>query len=53
MKNDKDAEDFVRLLYREELISLDEFNILKNKLVALRAGELVPNKELLLRAVHS
>jgi 5-methylcytosine-specific restriction endonuclease McrA len=53
MKNDKDADDFIRLLYREELITLAEFNSLKNKLVALRGGELAPNIESLQRAIYS
>jgi len=53
MKNDKDADDFIRLLYREELITLVEFNSLKSKLVALRDGELAPSLESLQRAIYS
>jgi len=53
MKNDKDADDFIRLLYREELITLVEFNALKNKLLALRNGELAPDPESLQRAIYS
>lgn len=53
MKNDKDADEFIRILYREELISLVEFNTLKNKLAALKAGELMPNMELLKSAIYS
>jgi len=53
MKNDKNAEDFIRLLYREELITLDEFNSLKQKLLALQAGNLAPSMESLLGAVYS
>lgn len=53
MKNDKDADDFIRFLYREELITLVEFNSLKSKLVALRDGELAPSLETLKRAIYS
>lgn len=53
MKNDKDAEEFARLLYRAELITLDEFNFLKRKISALRNGELVPNEESVKHAIYS
>lgn len=53
MKNDKDADNFIRLLYREELITLVEFNSLKSKLLALRNGELAPSIESLQRAIYS
>ena len=42
MKNDKTVDEFIRLLFREELISLTEFNELKEKLKALKAGQLKP-----------
>ncbi len=38
MKNNKAAEEFVRILYKEEIISLQEFNALKHKLTDLQAG---------------
>lgn len=53
MKNDKDVENFVRLLYREEFITLEEFNSLKLKISALRNGELVPNIESVKHAIYS
>lgn len=53
MKNDKPAEEFIRILYKEEIISLSEFQELKEKLASLQAGELKPNMELVRAAIHS
>ena len=53
MKNDKPADEFIRTLYKEEIISLSEFQELKEKLTKLQAGELKPNMELVRAAIHS
>jgi len=53
MKNDKPADEFIRILYKEEIISLSEFQELKEKLASLQAGELKPNMELVRAAIHS
>jgi hypothetical protein len=51
MKNNKDVGDFVRELYKKEILSLAEFNALKEKIIKLQAGELVPNDETVRRAI--
>ena len=43
MKNNKSVEDFTRELYQEDLISLDEFKKLKEKIIKLKSGQLIPN----------
>jgi hypothetical protein len=53
MKNDKDVEEFVRELYKEELISLNEFKELKQKIEKLKIGELKPNLELIKKEICS
>lgn len=53
MKSDKSAGEFIRLLYKDELISLDEFNDLKNKLSELQSGNLAPSKEAVIEAIRS
>jgi len=50
MKNDKPVEEFVRSLYKEEIISLSEFRELKEKVAKLQAGELKPNLDVVLTA---
>ena len=43
MKSDKPVNDFIRELYKDELISLIEFNELKQKIKDLASGKLIPN----------
>jgi len=45
MKREMDVQDFARHLFREEIISLDEFNELKEKISKLMRGELVPSEK--------
>ncbi len=51
MKNDMDVGDFARHLFKGGLLSLDEFNELKKKIVNLQKGKLVLNEESVLRAI--
>ncbi len=51
IKNDLDVDDFRRVLLREDLVSLEEFKNLKDKIVKLQEGELRPSKEAILQAV--
>jgi hypothetical protein len=51
MKNDMDVNDFARVLLKEDLLSLDEFNELKKKIKDLQKGNLVLNKETVLRVI--
>lgn len=44
LKNDRDALDFARFLYREELISAEEFSKLREKIQKLQEGALVPSE---------
>ncbi|MBT5230342.1 MAG: hypothetical protein HOM11_08690 [Methylococcales bacterium] len=53
MKNDKPASEFIRSLYKDELISLLEFKKLKDRLIKLKAGELKPDLELINSAIYS
>ena len=53
MKNDKPAEEFIRILYKTELISLQEFNALKERITNLQAGILKPDLELVRAAIYS
>lgn len=53
MKNDKPAGEFIRSLYKEEIISLSEFQELKDKIVKLQAGELKPDVKLVRAEIHS
>lgn len=53
MKNNKAVNDFIRQLYKEDMISLIEFDILKKKIEALQKGMLVPNKQSVREAVES
>tara|TARA_R110002074_G_scaffold35881_2_gene97729 strand:- start:1117 stop:1812 length:696 start_codon:yes stop_codon:yes gene_type:complete len=53
MKNDKPADEFIRSLYKDEIVSLSEFQELKEKVAKLQAGELQPNIELVRAAIHS
>ena len=53
MKNDKSADEFIRSLYKEEIISLSEFQGLKEKIKKLQSGELKPNVELVRAAIQS
>jgi len=51
MKHDMDVDDFARHLFKEGLLSLDEFNELKRKIENLQRGNLVLNEESVLRAI--
>lgn len=51
MKNNKTVGDFIRQLYKEDIISLIEFENLKKKIEALQNGMLAPNKESIRKAI--
>lgn len=51
LKNDLDVDDFARVLFKEEILSLAEFNELKKKIAALKRGDLVPNEESVVQAI--
>lgn len=53
MKNDKPADEFIRMLYKEEIISISEFQELKDKLSKLQSGELQPDIKLVHDAINS
>ena len=53
MKNDKPADEFIRSLYKEELISMSEFQELKDKIAKLQAGDLKPDISLVREAINS
>ena len=44
LKNNKSIDDFIRELYKSDLISLTEFNELKKKIGNLQEGKLAPSK---------
>lgn len=44
LKNNKPIDDFIRELYKSDLISLTEFNELKKKIGNLQEGKLAPSK---------
>lgn len=52
-KRDKPVDEFIRILYRDGLLSLEEFNALKQKISDLQEGKLVPNYEQVLNAMKS
>ena len=53
MKNDKPVEDFIRELYKDDLLSLLEFNKLKQDIVDLQNGKLIPNERTVQDAINS
>ena len=53
MKNNKSVGDFIRQLYKEDIISLVEFDNLKIKIEDLQKGKLIPNKESVKKAIES
>ena len=53
MKNNKSVGDFIRQLYKEDIISLVEFDSLKIKIEDLQKGKLIPNKESVKKAIES
>ena len=53
LKSDKSVDDFIRHLYKEGLLSLPEFNELKQKIQDLQEGNLVPIKQSIIDAIHS
>lgn len=52
MKNDMDVDDFARVLLKEGILSLDEFNELKKKIENLQKGNLILNEKTLLRSIN-
>ncbi len=46
-KNDKDVEQFLRELYQEGLLALEDFKVVKEKVVKLQNGELLPDIQLI------
>jgi len=52
MKREMDVQDFARYLFREEIISLVEFNELKEKIRKLMQGELVPSEKSVLQLIR-
>ncbi|MBE0515036.1 HNH endonuclease domain-containing protein [Sulfurimonas sp.] len=53
MKNDKKVDDFIRELYKNDLLSLSEFNELKQKIVDLQNGKLLPSEHMVQEAISS
>lgn len=53
MKNDKKVDDFIRELYKNDLLSLSEFNELKQKIIDLQNGKLLPNEHMVQEAIIS
>ena len=47
MKSDKDVEQFLRELYKEGIIGLDDFKALKEKIEKLQKGEIMPDIQLI------
>ena len=43
LKNNKPVDEFLRALYKNEILSLNEFEEMKLKLKKLQNGELVPS----------
>ena len=52
MKNNKAVGDFIRQLYKEDIISLIEFDNLKKKIENLQKGMLAPNKDSVKKAIE-
>lgn len=52
MKNNKAVGDFIRQLYKEDIISLIEFDLLKKKIEDLKKGLLAPNIESVKKALE-
>ena len=53
LKNNQSISDFIRQLYKTDLISIVEFNDLKQKINNLQEGKLVPSKESIKLAILS
>ena len=51
MKSNQNVEDFIRRLYRESLLSIEEFKGLQEKISKLKNGEIQPNETLVRRAL--
>jgi hypothetical protein len=47
MKNDKDVDDFIRELYQEGLVNLEQLKQLKEKINKLKKGEIIPDVKLI------
>jgi len=53
LKQDKATDDFLRMMYKEDLVSLKEFNEIKKKIKLLQSGELVPDKKIVKKLIES
>jgi len=53
LKSNKSVGDFIRQLYKDDILSLVEFNELKQKISDLQNGKLIPNFESVLDAINS
>ena len=53
MKNNKPVDDFLRLLYKNGILSLEEFNQTKNKIKKLQDGKLIPYLASVRNAINS
>ena len=53
LKSDKPVENFIRQLYKDDILSLLEFSALKQKITDLQDGNLVPKHESVLEAINS
>lgn len=51
LKNNLAVGDFARVLFKEEILSLEEFNELKKKIDAVQRGDLVPNERTVAQAI--
>ena len=51
MKGNQNVEDFIRHLYREGLLSIEEFKGLQEKISKLTNGEIRPDETLVRRAL--
>ena len=53
MKNNMPVDDFARSLYKKGLLSLEEFNALKQKVSDLQNGKIAPNLHTITNAISS
>lgn len=53
MKNAMPVDDFIRQLYKDDLLSLTEFKELKQKIEDLKSGKLLPNERTIEKAFNS
>ena len=53
MKGSKNVDDFLRDLFKEGILSLQDFNTVKEKLINLREGKLIPNEEKIMELINN